>query len=318
MTTPGTQPSASAKALLALGITLGTTVGLTVVWPSHPMEPALAQAEKPPVSAPAELAVSLSPADRRTLEALAAQSQQQRWADLPFGQVMQTLASQLEGSVYREGLLDRASQETLVLSLQEFDCVLFVETVLGLAHTLRAAEATPASFSQQIQQMRYRNGQVNYCDRLHYFSDWIATNESQGLVKNITPDLGGIPSGTKLNFMSQHRKSYPQMRSQPVFQCIQQREASLANLPIHYLPHRNIRAAYRNIQAGDIVAIATAVPGLDVTHTGLAYRNGDGSIGLIHASPSGTVRIARDLASYVANVDEAIGIIVARPLPARS
>ena len=70
---------------------------------------------------------------------------------------------------------------------------------------------------------------------------------------------------------------------------------------------------YDRLQAGDIVATATHIDGLDVTHTGLVYDNGDGTRGLLHASTSGGVKVSPDLQSYVQGVDSQIGIIVARP-----
>jgi hypothetical protein len=71
------------------------------------------------------------------------------------------------------------------------------------------------------------------------------------------------------------------------------------------------------MQAGDIVAIATKIKGLDFTHTGLVYRNRDRSIGLIHASPSGAVKISPDLQTYVNQVKEQQGIVIARPTDPR-
>jgi hypothetical protein len=42
---------------------------------------------------------------------------------------MQTVAEELLGAKYQAGLLDKETQETLVISLKQFDCLLFVETV---------------------------------------------------------------------------------------------------------------------------------------------------------------------------------------------
>jgi hypothetical protein len=80
---------------------------------------------------------------------------------------------------------------------------------------------------------------------------------------------------------------------------------------IYYIPTDQIQSHYAELQAGDIIAIATSVPGLDVTHTGFVYRSSQG-LGLIHAAPSG-VKISADLQTYVSRVEAAIGIIVVRP-----
>lgn len=239
----------------------------------------------------------------------APQLQQQSWP-----QLLQTLAEKFEGVAYKGGLLDQTPQEDLVLSLSQFDCVLFVETVLAIARTLTVENPSPQMFSDAVQTQRYRQGQrQGYCSRLHYFSEWIADNQRRGLVENITPALGGIPLPKQLNFMSQHRQSYPQLKSPANWQCIQAMETRLQSLSLHYIPQAKIRGIEASLQPGDIIAVATAIPGLDVTHTGLVYQMPNQTQGLIHASPGGSVRIAPDLATYVANVDQSIGIMVARP-----
>uniref|UniRef100_A0ACD5GRR4 N-acetylmuramoyl-L-alanine amidase-like domain-containing protein n=2 Tax=Desertifilum TaxID=1185872 RepID=A0ACD5GRR4_9CYAN len=118
--------------------------------------------------------------------------------------------------------------------------------------------------------------------------------------------------------MSQHRSSYPQLVDNSAnYRCIQAMEASIAHQKINYIPQDQIRQRYPQLQPGDIIAVATDIPGLDVTHTGLVYRHPNGNIGLIHASPVGEVTIAEDLQNYISNVESAIGILVARPLDPR-
>ena len=46
-----------------------------------------------------------------------------------MGTIVQTVAHQLLNAEYKAGLLDRSVQETLVISLQQFDCLLFIENV---------------------------------------------------------------------------------------------------------------------------------------------------------------------------------------------
>jgi hypothetical protein len=96
-----------------------------------------------------------------------------------------------------------------------------------------------------------------------------------------------------------------------------QREDQLDGVTVDYIPTNKIRSVYAQLQPGDIIAVATNIPGLDVTHTGLVYRQPNGSIGFIHASPAGQVTIARDLHRYVSRVERAIGILVVRPLDPR-
>lgn len=153
-----------------------------------------------------------------------------------------------------------------------------------------------------------------YCSRLHYFSDWIDDNEARGNLHNITRDLGGMTLDKRLTFMGKHRSSYPRFATDDsVYQCILDMEQELAGLELHYIPQDHIHIIYSSLQAGDIVAIATSIDGLDVSHTGLVFKEPEGRVGLLHASTSGGVKVSPDLQAYVQNNRNQIGIVVARP-----
>jgi hypothetical protein len=232
----------------------------------------------------------------------------------PLGNIVQAIAHQLLGSTYQPNLLDRFHQESLIVSLSQFDCVLFVETVLAIAKGVAVQDYSYKTFTNHLQDQRYRDGKLNgYCSRLHYFSEWIANNQQRGNVLNLTLELGGVSRRKPLNFMSDHRNSYPRLVSDnATYQCIRRMEANLDPFTLSYIPTERIHQIYSRLRPGDIVAIATDIPGLDVTHTGLVYRTGNGGIGLIHAAPNSGVKISPDLQAYVSRVDDAIGILVAR------
>jgi hypothetical protein len=234
-------------------------------------------------------------------------------------EIMQVIADKFLGTPYQAGLLDRSNEERLVISLKGFDCVLFVETVLAISRGIAIKDYADQTFVERIENQRYSEGKLNgYCSRLHYFSQWIAENQKRGTVQDITGKLGGIALNKKLNFMSQHRGSYPQLvNSDANYQCIINQETKLAELNINYLPKNQIKSLYSQLKSGDIVAVATDIQGLDVTHTGLVYRHVDGNLGLIHASPIGEVTISYDLHRYINRVENAIGIMVARPINPR-
>ena len=70
------------------------------------------------------------------------------------------------------------------------------------------------------------------------------------------------------------------------------------------------------IQTGDVLAFATSIAGLGVTHTAFAYRDRAGILRVLHAPLSGgAVEITRaTLPEYVAAIRSSTGILVARPL----
>ena len=154
-----------------------------------------------------------------------------------------------------------------------------------------------------------------YCSRLHYFTDWIRDNERRGLVENVSEEIGGQKLDKTIDFMSTHRESYPRLvASDSLFRGIVEMERDLRDYDLFYVPQNRIREVYPQLQAGDIIATATSIEGLDVTHTGLVYDAGDGRKGFMHASTTDGVKVSPDLQAYIEGVKVQIGIIVARPV----
>ena len=242
-------------------------------------------------------------------------AKQNQLARRSLPEILQTVSEHFVGATYREHLLDQADSETLFVSLKEFDCVLFVETVLALSRGITAQDYTYSTFRQNLQSQRYWQGEMDgYCSRLHYFSTWIQDNAQRHAIIDMSPTLGGIAFNQSLNFMSRHWQKYPQLlNSSTNRQCIQAMETKIAGANRRYIPRQQIASLYHKLQSGDIVALTTDIPGLDATHTGLVYRTASGNIGLIHAAPSVGVKISTDLQTYVDRLG-ATGILVARPI----
>ena len=216
---------------------------------------------------------------------------------------------------YVEKTLEVGETETLVVNLRGLDCTTFVENVLAFGLQLKKDEDLFLDFAKNLETIRYRNGDMNgYPSRLHYFTDWIRNNESMGLVKDITPALGGEIIQKPINFMGTHRNLYPFLADNSNYEEILEIESELASEALCILPQNQIEAQEALIQNGDIVALATSIKGLDVTHTGFAIRV-DGRIHLLHASTSGSVTVTKEpLVDYLKKIKSNIGIIVARPL----
>ena len=238
----------------------------------------------------------------------------ERLHERPLGEIMQAVGMRFLQTPYVAGMLDEPEKETLIVDLTGFDCVLFVEAALALARGIAVEDYSYETFAGHILDQRYRDGVLNgYCSRLHYFSDWIANNEARGTVRNITRELGGERLDKELTFMSKNRDKYPRFaEDDSLFQGIREMEARLANLEIFYIPQDRIAGVYDQLQAGDIIATATHLKGLDVTHSGLVYDDGQGGIGFLHASTNGGVKVSPDLQDYVQNNKVQIGIVVAR------
>jgi hypothetical protein len=225
-------------------------------------------------------------------------------------------AQTLEAYVREGG--DPSRTEPLTLSLTRFDCVTLVEACLAVGRlAARAGEPTWESFGDEVQRMRYRGGERGgYASRLHYFSEWISDGESRGLVRDLGGELGGEEDGRPLRFMTVHRRSYPALSHEGVFQAVAGHERSLDRKPRRVVPRARIPEVAERIETGDVLAFATAIPGLDVTHSAFAYRDASGSLRVLHAPLSGGVVevTAATLEEYVAAIRRATGILIARPL----
>jgi N-acetylmuramoyl-L-alanine amidase-like protein len=164
--------------------------------------------------------------------------------------------------------------------------------------------------------MRYRRGERRgYTSRLHYFSEWISDGAGRGLVRDLGGELGGAADVRPLRFMSEHRASYPALRDDATFAEIEAIERRLDGRHRLVVPTKRIPQVVDRIETGDVLAFATEIPGLDVTHAAFAYRAADGVLRVLHAPLSGgVVEITRTtLPQYVAAIRRSTGILVARP-----
>jgi hypothetical protein len=209
--------------------------------------------------------------------------------------------------------------EPLSVSLTRFDCVTLVESCLAVAR-VAAADTAPSweRFKREVERMRYRGGnRRGYTSRLHYFSEWITDSESRHLVRNLGQELGGIADTRPLRFMTEHRGSYPALTDENIYSEIGEMERRLDGHPRWMIPTHCIPDVAERIETGDVLAFATAISGLDVSHAAFAYRDLDKILRVLHAPLSGgVVEITRrTLPEYVAAIRSATGILIARPLP---
>lgn len=215
---------------------------------------------------------------------------------------------------------DPTHTEPLTLSLTRFDCVTLVESCLAVARASDdGAKPSWQQFSREIERMRYRGGKrAGYTSRLHYFSEWITDGARRGLVRDIGAELGGVNDARPLRFMTEHRGSYPAMSDNSVFSTIGHMEIRLDTSPRYVVAADRIESVSDRILTGDVIAFATAIQGLDVSHAAFAYRGNDGILRVLHAPLSGgAVEITRvTLPEYVSRIRRATGILVARPLAA--
>lgn len=232
------------------------------------------------------------------------------------GEKLTAIGKSFLGTPYVAKTLEGNGEELLVVELQGLDCTTFVENVLAFALLLREEEPDFEAFTRVLQRIRYREGRLDgYGSRLHYFTEWITDNEIKGLVEDITASLGGEIVQKNLNFMTGHRSLYPALKDENSFAALRETEKAISEEPLCVVSVEMLSKNESLLASGDIIALATSIDGLDVTHTGFAIRMPDNRIHLLHASTSGAVEIsAMPLTDYLKGIRNNTGIIVARPV----
>ncbi|MCK0161089.1 DUF1460 domain-containing protein [Muricauda sp. F6463D] len=259
--------------------------------------------------------ITCSPKDKSLFEIKISDLEKTKASNL--GDTIVLVGQSFLGTPYVEKTLEIGDTETLVVNFGGLDCTTFVENVLAFGLMLKNQQRDFENFTNNLETVRYRNGSLNgYPSRLHYFTEWIRNNEQKGLIKEITSELGGVEITKPINFMGTHRNLYPFLASDENFEAMLAVEKEIAKEELCYLPKDQIKSKEHLIKSGDILALATSIKGLDVTHTGIAIHQPDGRLHLLHASSkNGEVEISElPLADYLKNIKSNIGIIVARPI----
>lgn len=234
-----------------------------------------------------------------------------------FGNTIVAVGKTFLKTPYVAKTLELGDTETLVINVQGLDCTTFIENVLAFSMLLKGEKSDFEAFTKNLERVRYKDGALEgYASRLHYFTEWIANNEQKGLLMDMTSAIGGSPMTKDINFMSTHSGLYPFLSDATNDEKIQASERYLNDQVFCVLAQDKIAENEHLIQSGDIIALATSIRGLDVTHTGIATREKDGRIHLLHASTgSMEVEVSKlPLADYVKGIKNTIGIMVARPL----
>lgn len=188
---------------------------------------------------------------------------------------------------YVAGTLDQEKEEDLVLNCDEMDCTTFVEYTLAISLSpTEDGQVAEGTFADNVQKIRYRNGKIDgYTSRLHYVTDWVDNGIRNGFLEDVTLQNSPYVKKISLSYMSSHPEQYRQLAHSPENVArMKEIENGLSQEEIHYLPQEEL--PYEGlpwIKNGDIIAITTNIPGLDVVHMGIAIYV-DGKLSLLHAS----------------------------------
>ena len=210
--------------------------------------------------------------------------------------------------------------ERLVLNTRELDCTTFVDVVVALTLCSRRGETTFRDFVHQLHMQRYWNGVCDgYPSRIHYFSDWMRDNSRLGFVTEIqqtTKPFTAIQT-VRINYMTKHPQSYVSLKRHPEYiPIIAAQEKDLTGHQYRYIPTSQLVDSpelRKTVNDGDIIAITSLTPGLDIAHLGIAVWHNDG-LHMIDASSKHMKVVEESITmyQYLKNSKNADGIRIVR------
>jgi hypothetical protein len=200
---------------------------------------------------------------------------------------LEALSELLLGSSYAAHPLIGSpnTPEVFTASLEGFDCVTYVETVLALSCARRVSE-----FVERLRKIRYDDGQIEWSRRNHYMTGWIRNNVRIGVVRPISGSLRMTRKDRLLDAVP----GLPPRRTR--FACV---------------PKRLVKELEARLRTGDLIFFASTRKHLDVFHCGILVKAGD-RWRLRHAARSRQSVVEQDLDEFLKS-NRMAGVIVVRP-----
>jgi hypothetical protein len=201
---------------------------------------------------------------------------------------IEVLSRQFLGRPYRpDPLIGSAdTAEVFTASLNGFDCVTYIETVLALARA-----ATVDDFIDWLRKIRYERGRIQWKRRNHYMTFWIRNNIREGIVRPVsTPTV-------------------PEISRERILSVVPRLAARRTR--VKCVPKRALPRLKPHLESGDLIFFVSTRKNLDVFHAGIIAREGR-RILLRHASRSRGRVVEQELRDFL-SANRMTGVIVVRP-----
>ena len=242
-----------------------------------------------------------------------------RWSEekTPNELIVQAALSFLD-TPYIANTLEVNEEEQLIVNLSELDCMTFVENCIALSRAVQHPAPDYEHFVRELKKIRYRDGIINgYTSRLHYTTDWINNNIEKNTIEDITYALGGKKFKPNVSYMSTNPNLYPALRKnrQDVETMVEIEKRINQRSNYFFIPRSEISKKATLIKSGDIICFTTQLPGLDISHIGIAYWNKK-QLSFIHASTKAKKVIINpeSIADYCQLNKNNTGIIILKTL----
>ena len=220
--------------------------------------------------------------NRRRVEQLLSKAKSEE----PAGNRIEVLSRQFLGFPYKSNLVGSAdTPEVFVASLDEFDCVTYIEIIVALARSSSIDE-----FTESLRTIRYEEARVNWERRNHYMTGWIRNNIREGILRRVPGQVPVVTKERMLNVVP----GLPPRKTR--FQCV---------------PKPAIGKLTPHLKTGDLIFFASTRKHLDVFHCGIVVRAGDRTL-MRHAARSRNGVVEQDLSEFLKS-NRMAGVIVVRP-----
>jgi hypothetical protein len=176
--------------------------------------------------------------------------------------------------------------EVFTTSLEGFDCVTYLETIVALA-----CASNVDDFADLLRRIRYDKGRIEWDRRNHYMTDWIRNNLREGILRRVS--MRAVPTVSKVRILNVVR-GLPARRTQ-----------------MKWIPKPAFTQLEPHLETGDLIFFVSTRKNLDVFHTGIIGRVGQKLL-MRHASRSQAGVVEQELREFF-KANRMAGVIVARP-----
>ena len=177
------------------------------------------------------------------------------------------------------------SAEVFTASIDRFDCVTYIETVVALART-----STVDGFIEWLRKIRYERGRIQWNRRNHYMTLWIRNNAREGIMRPVS--MPAVPTLTRERVLNVVPGLAPQRTR------------------VKSVPKRAVPRLERYLQTGDLIFFASTRKHLDVFHAGIIVRGE--KVSMRHASRSKGCVVEHELSEFL-DANRMTGVILMRP-----
>lgn len=201
---------------------------------------------------------------------------------------IETLSRHFLGRPYKpDPLIGSAdTAEVFTASLDGFDCVTYIETVVALARASNVDD-----FVEWLGKIRYEQGRIQWDRRNHYMSLWIRNNVRNGILKPVS--MPAVPIVIRSRVLNVVPGLDPQRTR------------------IKCVPKAAAPRLQRHLQTGDLIFFVSTRKNLDTFHAGIIVRDGK-KVLMRHASRSQGSVVEQKLSDFL-KANRMAGVIVVRP-----